>query len=93
MFKRVINAVMGSRHERDRKKIQPIVDEINAQYARLRDVSEIRGSRELEDEPSALGVPPLHLGERVPDVAAEHDRPFVGVDDDDLMPGGVPRRR
>src|SRR6185437_11606304 len=40
MFKRVINAVMGSRHERDRKKIQPIVDEINAQYARLRDVSE-----------------------------------------------------
>jgi preprotein translocase subunit SecA len=38
MFKRVINAVMGSRHERERKKIQPIVDEINAQYARLHDV-------------------------------------------------------
>ena len=29
MFKRVINAVIGSRHERERKRIQPIVDEIN----------------------------------------------------------------
>jgi preprotein translocase subunit SecA len=45
MFKRVINAVIGSRHERDRKKIQPIVDEINEQYARLQGVSdeELRG--------------------------------------------------
>jgi len=41
MFKRVINAVIGSRHERDRKRIQPIVDEINEQYARLHDVSEV----------------------------------------------------
>jgi preprotein translocase subunit SecA len=40
MFKRVISAVIGSRHERERKKIQPIVDEINEHYARLRDVSE-----------------------------------------------------
>jgi preprotein translocase subunit SecA len=45
MFKRVINAVIGSRHERERKKIQPIVDEINEQYARLQTVSdeELRG--------------------------------------------------
>jgi preprotein translocase subunit SecA len=40
MFKRVINAVIGSRHERERKKIQPIVDEINEHYARLQNVSE-----------------------------------------------------
>jgi preprotein translocase subunit SecA len=40
MLKRVINAVIGSRHERDRKKIQPIVDEINEHYARLQTVSE-----------------------------------------------------
>jgi preprotein translocase subunit SecA len=40
MFKRVINAVMGSRHDRERKKIQPIVDEINEHYARLQQVSE-----------------------------------------------------
>src|SRR3569832_633224 len=40
MFKRVINAVIGTRHERERKKIQPIVDEINEHYARLQGVSE-----------------------------------------------------
>ena len=40
MFKRVINAVIGTRHERERKKIQPIVDEINEEWARLQKVSE-----------------------------------------------------
>jgi preprotein translocase subunit SecA len=40
MLKRVINAVMGTRHERDRKKIQPIVDEINEHYDRLQTISE-----------------------------------------------------
>src|SRR4051812_6657441 len=40
MFKRVISAVIGTRHERERKKIQPIVDEINEHYARLQNVSE-----------------------------------------------------
>jgi preprotein translocase subunit SecA len=40
MFKRVINAVIGTRHERERKKIQPIVDEINEHYARLQGVPE-----------------------------------------------------
>ena len=40
MFKRVISAVIGTRHERERKKIQPIVDEINEHFARLHDISE-----------------------------------------------------
>jgi preprotein translocase subunit SecA len=40
MFKRVVNAVFGTRHERERKKIQPIVDEINEHYARLQQVPE-----------------------------------------------------
>jgi preprotein translocase subunit SecA len=40
MFKRVISAVIGNRHERERKKIQPIVDEINEHFARLHDVSD-----------------------------------------------------
>src|SRR4051812_39987104 len=40
MFKRVISAVIGTRHERERKKIQPIVDEINEHYARLQQVPE-----------------------------------------------------
>jgi preprotein translocase subunit SecA len=48
MFKRVINAVVGTRHDRDRKKIQPIVDEINEIGARLREMSdeEFRGQTE-----------------------------------------------
>ena len=40
MFKRVINAVIGSRHERERKKIQPIVDEINEIGERMKIVSD-----------------------------------------------------
>ncbi|HEY2853458.1 MAG TPA: preprotein translocase subunit SecA [Gemmatimonadaceae bacterium] len=40
MIKGLINAVVGTRHDRERRKIQPIVDEINEHYARLHDVSE-----------------------------------------------------
>ena len=40
MIKGLISAVIGTRHDRERRKIQPIVDEINAEYARLREVSE-----------------------------------------------------
>src|ERR1041384_1231788 len=48
MLKSVIGAVFGTRHERERRKIQPVVDEINAEYARLHDVSEeeLRGQTE-----------------------------------------------
>src|SRR5918999_4435500 len=40
MLNRVIAAVVGTRHERDRRKIQPVVDAINEQYARLESASE-----------------------------------------------------
>ena len=40
MLKRLITSVMGTRHERERKRIQPIVDEVNEHYARLQSVSE-----------------------------------------------------
>jgi preprotein translocase subunit SecA len=40
MLKGIVSAVIGTRHDRERRKIQPIVDEINAEYARLHDVSE-----------------------------------------------------
>jgi preprotein translocase subunit SecA len=45
MLKRAIAAVMGTRHERERRKIQPVVDEINEHYTRLQSVSddELRG--------------------------------------------------
>jgi preprotein translocase subunit SecA len=40
MLKRLISGVFGTRHERERKRIQPLVDEINAHYERLQSVSE-----------------------------------------------------
>ena len=45
MLKRVLSAFMGTRHERDRKKIQPILDAIHEHEARLASASddEVRG--------------------------------------------------
>src|SRR5215218_6535302 len=40
MLKGVLGRVFGTRHERERRRIQPIVDEINEHYARLQGVSE-----------------------------------------------------
>jgi preprotein translocase subunit SecA len=40
MLKRVISAVVGSRHERERRRIQPIVDQINEWDDKLQRVSE-----------------------------------------------------
>jgi preprotein translocase subunit SecA len=40
MIKRAIAAVFGTRHDRERRRIQPIVDEINRIYAELRNMSD-----------------------------------------------------
>ena len=40
MLKPILTAVFGTRHEREMKRVQPIVDEINAHYERLHSVSE-----------------------------------------------------
>ena len=40
MLKGVLGKVFGTRHERERRRIQPIVDEINEHYARLQGASE-----------------------------------------------------
>src|SRR3954465_5401759 len=36
----LLSGVFGTRHDRERKRVQPIVDEINEQYARLQSISE-----------------------------------------------------
>src|SRR6185312_8608424 len=36
----LISGVFGTRHDRERKRVQPLVDEINEHYARLQTVSE-----------------------------------------------------
>src|SRR5512141_68188 len=40
MLKGMLQGVFGTRHERERKRVQPIVDAINQEYERLQTVSE-----------------------------------------------------
>src|SRR5690242_18188999 len=48
MLKPLLTAVFGTRHERELKRVQPIVDAINEEYERLQSVSEeeLRGQTE-----------------------------------------------
>jgi preprotein translocase subunit SecA len=48
MFKRVLTAFLGTRHEREKKRLQPIVEEIHSHEERLASVSEeeLRGQTE-----------------------------------------------
>ena len=50
MLKTLLAAVFGTRHEREVRRIQPLVDEINAEYERLHGVSE----RELQAQTEKL---------------------------------------
>ena len=40
MLKALLSTVFGTRHERERKRVQPIVDEINEEYAKLQTLSD-----------------------------------------------------
>ena len=40
MLKGVLTKVLGTRHDRERKRVQPIVDAINEEYERLQSISE-----------------------------------------------------
>ena len=40
MLRNVFTKVFGTRHERERRRVQPIIDEINEHYARLQGASE-----------------------------------------------------
>ena len=48
MFKRVLTAFLGTRHEREKKRLMPIVDAIHSHEERLGGVSEdeLRGQTE-----------------------------------------------
>jgi preprotein translocase subunit SecA len=93
MFKRVITAVIGTRHERERRKIQPIVDAINEHYARLQTVSddELRAQTEklrslIRERTGELETRIADLKERKRSAAdpAERDR----IDQELGGPGG-----
>src|SRR6266487_1839181 len=48
MLKGMLQGVFGTRHERERKRVQPIVDAINEEFERLHSISEdeLRGQTE-----------------------------------------------
>ncbi|HVB32638.1 MAG TPA: preprotein translocase subunit SecA [Gemmatimonadaceae bacterium] len=71
MIKRVMSAVLGSRHDRERKRIQPIVDAINEHDARLQGVpeAELRAQTEkfraiIRERTHALEAEAAELRER-----------------------------
>src|SRR3989337_2394087 len=59
----ILSGVFGTRHDRERKRVQPIVDEINEYYSRLQGVSEEElrgqggGGAPRRDERRARGAP------------------------------------
>src|SRR6185436_1146186 len=83
MLKRLVSAVVGSRHERERRRIQPIVDQINEWDEKLQRVSEeeLRGQtarfRQLLAERTTdleTRVAELKEQKRVAKDAAERER-------------------
>src|SRR5258705_3267376 len=71
MFKRVLTTFLGTRHERDRKRLQPILDAIHEHEARLATASEaeIRGQTAkfrgtLHERTDALEAKAAELRER-----------------------------
>ena len=79
MLKGVLTNVFGTRHDREKKRIQPIVDQINEEYERLQSISEeeLRGQTDkfrarIREETSELEARVAELREqkkRTPDAA------------------------
>src|SRR5260370_30060244 len=87
MLKRVISAVIGTRHERESRRIQPIVDAVNEHYARLRTVSEdeLRGQTErfrgiVRDRTAAVEAKIADLKQRKHSATDPADRDAIDVE-------------
>ncbi len=70
MLTGLLSGVFGTRHDRERKRVQPIVDEINEQYARLRTISE----EELRDQTEKFRS-------RISEVTADIEARIAGLRD------------
>ncbi len=83
MLKGVLTNVFGTRHDREKKRVQPIVDQINEEYERLQSVSEedLQGQTakfraRLAEETSELEARIAELKEQkkaTPDAAAREE--------------------
>src|SRR5688500_20209744 len=87
MLKGVLQGVFGTRHDRERKRVQPIVDSINEEYERLHSVSEeeLRGQTErfrerIREEPSELEARIVEVKAQKHDTADSGERERIGTD-------------
>src|SRR5450759_1961483 len=92
MLTGMLSGVFGTRHDRERKRVQPIVDEVNEQYARLQTIpeDELRGQTEkfrarIRERSSAIEARIAELREKkrvMADPAAreEIDNELSGID-------------
>ena len=87
MLKKVISAVIGTRHERESKRIRPVVDAINAEYVRLQKVSdeELRGQTErlrgiVRDRTSELEKKVAELKARKHSATKPEDRDAIDAE-------------
>ena len=48
MLKSVLSSVFGTRHEREVKRIQPLIDAINAEYERLHALTDVQLQQQTE---------------------------------------------
>ena len=78
MLKRVLSAFMGTRHERDRKKVQPIVDAIHEHEQRLAAMSDEALLSLIAEAEAADDVKVLGLIERLRDEPALSDADGAG---------------
>ncbi|MDH5235703.1 MAG: preprotein translocase subunit SecA, partial [Gemmatimonadota bacterium] len=74
MLKKLIGAVFGTRHEREQKRVQPIVDEINVHYARLKDLTDVQLQGQTERFRAIIAERTSELRARIDAVRAQkHD--------------------
>src|SRR2546430_7763600 len=64
----MLSGVFGTRHDRERKRVQPIVDEINEHYARLQTVCEEALGSQTEKFRSRIGEVTSELEARMSDL-------------------------
>jgi preprotein translocase subunit SecA len=87
MLKKVISAVIGTRHERESKRIRPIVAAINAEYARLQSLSdeELRAQTErlrgiVKERTAELEAKAADLKARKHNATAAEERDAIDVE-------------
>src|SRR5688500_11747659 len=74
MLQGIINRVFGTRHERELKRVRPIVDAINEHYERLQHVSEEELRAQTAKFRAVLAERTGELTARVAELkAAKHD--------------------